>query len=79
VVLSEVRDKLYYTGEHARLLLDGASCSDLDDSMVFTSVEEVNILIFSYLLFVIQFISSTNTTSCSPVLLLKYTLPSKAF
>lgn len=41
MVLGEVRDKLYYTGEHARLLLDGASHSDLDDSMVFTSVEEV--------------------------------------
>ncbi|KAJ3686333.1 hypothetical protein LUZ61_015497 [Rhynchospora tenuis] len=40
VVLAEVRDKLYYTGEHARLLLDGASRSDLDDSKIFTSVEE---------------------------------------
>jgi hypothetical protein len=42
VVLGEVRDKLYYTGEHARLLLDGSYCSDLDVSMVFTSVDEVS-------------------------------------
>lgn len=37
-----MRDKLYYTGEHARLLLYGASSSDLDDSKIFTSVEEVD-------------------------------------